>query len=291
MLSVVTYLWNDPLMEGSKGVHRGVVPNPHAAVRADLLPSYRQLRRGVVSKYPKQQPLYAHVGALPARNFTHEHAITLATAIRRQLTVPHRFICVTDSLPGDMTPQGVEWVEMPAAWRALGNLRSPEGSRFPSCYRRLGGFSAEARALLGERTLVMDVDLVPVRNMDHLVARTEDFVGWRPFRDWGKKLRFGGGLYLHTPGTRTDVFTRFKGASAINAAKQAGYRGSDQAWISYMLAEKEPYYARNSGIYSIRDLGADHALPRDACLVQFNGHQKPWSYRGPATWVAEHWHR
>jgi hypothetical protein len=50
-----------------------------------------------------------------------------------------------------------------------------------------------------------------------------------------------------------------------------------------------PVWGRDSGLYSIRDLGADHALPKDARLVQFNGPDKMWSYRGRGTWVAQHW--
>jgi hypothetical protein len=59
--------------------------------------------------------------------------------------------------------------------------------------------------------------------------------------------------------------------------------------LSYKLAEKVPIYGRDSGLYSIRDLGGDHELPKDARLVQFNGPDKPWSYRGRAGWVAHHW--
>ena len=117
-----------------------------------------------------------------------------------------------------------------------------------------------------------------------LFARTEDFVGWRPLRTWGKTLRFGGGIYLLTPGTRTAVWSTFRGPPSIAEARAAGFRGSDQAWLSYKLAAREPYYGREAGIYSIRDLNNGRSpLPADARMVHFNGHVKPWT--SPLPWV------
>ena len=170
----------------------------------------------------------------------------------------------------------------------IGALRSPEGGKFPSCYRRLYNFSDGAKAF-GERLLCIDVDTVPCGNWAPLFESKEDFVGWRPLRTWGKQLRFGGGLYLLTAGSRTDVWTDFHGAPSIAAARSAGFRGSDQAWISYKLARHEPYFGRHAGIYSIRDLSNGRLpLPKDARMVHWNGHQKAWTSSLP--WVLEHWY-
>jgi hypothetical protein len=292
VISVVSYLWNDPNLAAPSNRGGRGPDNPNAGVRPDLMPSYRDFRRGRVSKLQERHiRTMKHTlprGVLTARSFKHAHVEQQAALFAQHLTVPHRYICVTDELPAKPT-KGIEWVLMPEEWKKLGDLRSPEGLRFPSCYRRLGGFSEEARRLLGERVLLTDIDAVPVRNLDNLVRRDEDFVGWRPFRDWGTRLRFGGGSYLMATGTRTKVYTDFKGAASVQEARAAGFRGSDQAWISYKLADKEPYFDRNCGIYSIRDLGNTHELPKDARIVHFNGNDKPWSYRGPAMWVAERW--
>jgi len=205
--------------------------------------------------------------------------------------VTHRFVCISDDIPS--YEDGVHYIATPQAALSLGNLRSPEGARFPSCYRRLWTFSHEASTLLNDRALVLDIDAIPVRDLTPIVQRTEDFVGWRPYRDWGKQKRIGGGIYLMTPGAHPDVWSEFVSnpQRAIQAARISGFRGSDQAWLSYKLAHKVPVYGRDAGIYSIRDFGTDHQLPADARLVQMNGPagMKPWSYRGPATWVAEHW--
>ena len=205
--------------------------------------------------------------------------------VARHLSQPHRFICVADSAAG--FDPAVEVLITPPEAREIGKHRSPEGQRFPSCYRRLWTFSAAARAL-GERVLMIDIDLVVTRDLMPIFSMQEDFVGWRPFRDWGRQFRFGGGIYLLTTGTRTHVWDDFAGEKSIRAARAAGYRGSDQAWLSYCLGKRnEAHWNRESGIYSIRDMsGAEHRLPADARIVQFNGKTKPWQSSLP--WVVEH---
>jgi hypothetical protein len=219
------------------------------------------------------------------RNYQPAHVNVLASTMRRHLGA-HRFVCISDEYGFS---SDVEVLPMPDAALALGELLTPEGGRFPSCYRRLWMFSDEARCL-GERVLLVDIDLVVVRSIQHLVDRDEPFVGWRPIANWGpaQQKRIGGGLYLMTPGAHREVFDDFAGEVSIAAARDAGFRGSDQAWISYKLAARVPVYPMNSGIYSIRDLAnGKKPLPTDACLVQFNGDAKPW--HSNLSWVRNHW--
>jgi hypothetical protein len=219
------------------------------------------------------------------RPYAPQHVNTLRKAIARHTSIPHRFVCVADSAAG--FDKEVEVFITPLEAKKIGELRSPEGGRFPSCYRRLWNFSPEAKAL-GDVLFCVDIDTVAVRDWAPLLDRKEDFVGWRPYRDWGRKLRFGGGSYLIKAGSRPQVWADFRGQSSINEARRAGFRGSDQAWLSYKLGGKEPYYAKEDGIYSIRDMkGTEHRLPRDARMVHFNGPTKPWS--SPLLWVKEHW--
>ena len=221
------------------------------------------------------------------RPYLPEHVNTLRRAVARHLSLPHRFICVADSAEG--FDADVEVFKTPAEARAVGKLRTPEGGRFPSCYRRLWNFSEGAKAL-GDRLLCIDIDLVPTADWAPLFDRPEDFVGWRPYRDWGHRLRFGGGIYLLKAGARTRIWSEFTGADSMNQARRAGFRGSDQAWLSYKLGHREPYYGRDAGIYSIRDMkGAEHKLPADARLVQFNGPSKCWDKKWDGTWVRQHW--
>jgi hypothetical protein len=227
-------------------------------------------------------------GSTRSKSFAPAHVNALRKMIARNLPEPHRFVCIADSSEG-FDPE-VEVMPTPEAAKRLGELKSPEGGRFPSCYRRLWMFSDEAR-VLGERVLLIDIDLVVVADITPIFEPTDEFVGWRPFRDWGNQCRFGGGIYLLTPGTRTNVWNDFTGPKSIAEARAAGFRGSDQAWISYKLSQSNPYWDRESGIFSIRDFRTEqHNLPADARLVQMNGPIKPWMAEAQRIpWIRQHW--
>lgn len=217
------------------------------------------------------------------REYVPEHVNVLAAMFRRHLTLPHRFVCITDLKAG--FEKGVEVMPIPASAQKLAAFRTPEGARFPSCYRRLWMFSDEAKCL-GKRVLMTDLDVLLTRNVDHLFAPRAKFVGWQPKASWGGRERIGGGLYLLTPGAHPEVYEDFQGMASIVQARAAGYRGSDQAWMSYMLFGKVKLWPESAGIYSIRDM-KDGQLPDDACLIQFNGTGKPW--HGKPYWTREHW--
>lgn len=291
MLDVLVWMWHDPQLQGSRGTRNtGVIIVPE--VRFDMQVSGRRARKMLAAgKMPPDTPRPALPRGAPSppRFFKPEHVNRLQELFALHLSTPHRFVCISDDTEG-FSPN-VTVIQTPCAAAAIGHVRSPEGNRFPSCYRRLWAQSDEAAEILSERCLALDIDAIPVADLSPIVERDEPFVGWRPFRDWGRKLRIGGGLYLFTPGAHTRVWTDFtkNPNAAIAEASAAGFRGSDQAWLSHKLAHKVPIYGRSSGLYSIRDLGADHVLPKDARLVQFNGPDKPWAYRGRAGWVAQHW--
>lgn len=285
MLDVLTFCWFDPLLEGPRQrrhVH-GV------QIRPDLLMSRRRARKTGVAYAVPPRATPALTTSTEPRAFKPEHVNRLAQLFKKHLPVEHRFVCVADDPKGFSAD--VHVIETPLKAREMAGWRSPEGNRFPACYRRLWAQSADAAKVLSERCLLIDADLIPVRDLSPIVLRDEPFVGWRPFRDWGRKMRIGGGIYLFSPGANAQVWDAFvqHPRAVITEARNAGFRGSDQAILSYYLADKVPVYGRDSGIYSIRDLDTAHNLPKDARLVQFNGPIKPWEYRGPASWVAAHW--
>lgn len=289
MIDILTWMWHDPLLQGSRSAR---VTGP-AQVRPDLVQlqarrARKALRAGLPIPPSPHIETVTPTGAEP-RSFKPEHVARLAQLVRQHLPMPHRFVCICDEVPTESN--GVTWMRTPESAKKAGQMRSPEGNRFPSCYRRLWAQSEEAALVLSDWVLLIDIDLVPVDDWTPLIRPDDDFVGWRPYRDWGRKLRIGGGIYGFKPGANTHVWTDFmrNPHAAVAEARNAGFRGSDQAWLSHKLAHKVPIYGRDTGIYSIRDLGTDHTLPPDARLVQFNGPQKPWSYRGPASWVAKHW--
>lgn len=213
---------------------------------------------------------------------------TLRSMFERHLNVPHKLFCITDDTDG--FDSRIELLKTPESAQRLAHMKSPEGGAMPSCYRRLWLFSDEAKCL-GDRILLTDVDAVITGNITHLVQRDESFVGWRPRSRWGNHDRVAGGLYLMTPGCHPEVWYEFCSAG-IEAARSAGYRGSDQAWLSYMLGKKAALWTDLDGIYALSDMSRGRAqLPKDAKMVQFAGLPKPWECIGrPGMhWVAEHY--
>jgi len=229
----------------------------------------------------------------PQRPFLPEYVNTLQKAFARFLPEKHRFVCVADTSKG--LSKDVEFIELSSAAKKLAVLKSPEGIRFPSCYRRLWTFSEEFGNLFepDEWIMTTDVDAVPVADLTPLFQYEGDFIGWRPARDWGRLRRFGGGSYLIKPNKRLAVYDDFKGEQSIREARTAGYRGSDQAWISYKLAATGTIWPQKCGIYSVRDMGPGLNLLPGSRLIHFNGNLKPWQYAqrnvGPGNWVGRFW--
>lgn len=219
------------------------------------------------------------------RAYKPEHVRVLARMTARHLA-GHRFVCVTN-MHGEFGP-GVDVMPIPESARALCSLKTLEKPNFPSCYRRLWMFSDEAQSI-AERVLLFDIDLIVTKSLEPIVDRAEDFVGWRPRASWNGRDRLGGGMYLLRTGTRLKVWEDFDATTSPAIARAAGFRGSDQAWISYCLWGKEAMWSDNEGLYSIRDIKRGvRAMPSDAKVVQFNGNCKPWDAAAPK-WAKEAW--
>lgn len=225
------------------------------------------------------------------RGYLPEHVNTLARMVRRHLDAPHRFVCITDETDG--FDGAVEVVPLPEAARAAATLRTPEGPKFPSSYRRLWSFSREAVSL-GPRVLLLDIDCVVTADITPLVERTDDFVGYRPSHAWGKDIRrLMGGTWMLRTGTKSHVWDEFIAdpEGQIRACRAAGHRGSDQAILSWKLYADDVLWPQACGIYSSQDMlkPSRHAtLPHGARIVHFNGLTKPWTSRH-IPWVREHY--
>jgi len=205
--------------------------------------------------------------------------------VARHYPTPHRFVCVTDD------PVGLEDIETIPIWSDGISIRPPEGRNWPSCYVRLRAFAAEARTWFGDRYVSLDLDTVITGDLTPLFDRDEDFVIWNE-TDWPETQFYNASLWLHTPGTREQVWTTFDPARSPREAYRAGCRGGDQAWISYVLGPGQPVFTPADGVLSYRrhiEL-TDGRLPPHARVINFHGVVDPWS---PAAqqldWVREHY--
>jgi hypothetical protein len=242
------------------------------------------------------------------REFLPAYVNVLERMVAHHLPEPHRFICLTAGTTQGFS-EDVEVLALPRAAQPLLSIPSPEGPRFPSSYPRLWTFSDTAASVLGERVLLLDVDCLVAGRMSPLFVPPFDFVGWRSRPPQVGPRRFGGGTWLLRTGTRSFVWDEFvrNPAACIQRARDAGYRGSDQAWISYCLSEREYAWPEPSGIYCVQDYRTRPAprprhrrrgavlppaqrtlvAPPDAVILHMNGHDKPWTSADPL--VMTHW--
>lgn len=215
------------------------------------------------------------------RTYLPEHVNFWAKSVKEHFSLPHRRICVCDEQLKGFSDD-VEIVALPKSAEWVKTVFAPKHPRLPSSYRRLWAFSKEAKCL-GDRILLLDIDCLIVRDLAPLFNYKEDFVGWRPASEDITKVksatgvkRIAGGTWLLRTGTHTHIWENFS-AKGVREASKAGWRGSDQAWLSYNLAATCKVFNDDCGIYHSQD-GAKkwNELPNDARIIHFNGAVKPW---------------
>lgn len=185
--------------------------------------------------------------------FTSEDVNRLYARMKKHYPEMQRFICITDDAKG--LDNDIEAVPIAATFA---HLRNPSWRRGPGCHRKLISFSPGFEKVAGPRFAVLDIDLKPVDALGPVFNRPEDFVGWRSGRENGKRQeQFGGALLMMNAGARRRVWDWFSKdpEKAIAEALAAGYHGSDQAIISYVLdKDGEAYWTEADGVYYYRKL-------------------------------------
>ena len=208
--------------------------------------------------------------------YSADYVNRLRSMLERHLTIPHRLVCVTDD-PIGIDPR-VEIVRMPSWVLSL-----------PRYYRKLYAFHSDGAELFGPRVLMIDLDVVIVGDMGPVVERSEPFIAWSTPPN--AKARFNTSLVLMDTGKYPEVWDLFDPATSPGELRQAGYEDGDQDWVSWVLLNEGPTWARqDEGIepyYQIR-FGP---LPSNASVVFFNGRRSPAmkEVQQLTPWVAEHW--
>ena len=217
--------------------------------------------------------------------FTAQTVNVLARMVARNYKQPHRFNCITDD------PKGIDkTIRVIPLWKDHSSLSSLHGRHQPSCYRRLKLFSAEAKELIGERIVALDLDVVITGDLVPLWDRPEDFV---IMKSPSGPAFYNGSMFMVKAGTRTQLWDDFHPNKSPLRAKQAGQFGSDQAWIGYKLGNNEATWDTSDGVYSYRIHIApkpQQLLPPNAKVVVFHGADDPWEPKAQSLkWVRDNW--
>lgn len=200
------------------------------------------------------------------------HVNALYEMVEKNLTLPHRFSCITDDAAG-IRPE----IRIIPLWHDFEDLKNPGKKLGPSCYRRLKAFSAEAKEIIGERIFSLDLDTVIVGNIDEVVNRSEDFVC---YGGTAKNTAYNGGMFLLRAGSRAQVWTSFDPITSPKITRAKQITGSDQGWISYVLKGLDPIWTEADGVYSFQKHFAKTGrteLPENAKIINFNGNVDPWT--------------
>lgn len=196
--------------------------------------------------------------------FDHDHVRILRNMVARNLTVPHRFVCVTDDEIEDIETIKLDWA------------KNIPGTVFIRLMQHRPDYK---RLIKADRVLSLDIDMVITGNIDHIVSRTEDIVLWHN-PNFGKPGRafYQSSVQLFTPGARPELWTDF---DPKETPKWVNWRfgGKEQAWISERLPWNEAYFDHRDGIYGAGRLqgnGVYTELPDNACIVSVPGARAPW---------------
>jgi hypothetical protein len=225
------------------------------------------------------------------RVYTHEHVNVMCTMLRRHLTnTPHRIVCVTDR------DSGINECETAPLWRDADDLPNATGRHLPSCYRRLKLYDRETQKDIGidrgDRIMGIDLDALITGDLREVVQTEGTFVGWHLKRA-DQKYVFNGSLQMFTAGDLQEIWSEFDPAKSPKAAFAAGFRGSDQSWISWKLDGRKDcvgllYPTVSSYPLQNRIMGE---LKHATKIVFFHGSQKPWDTqaRFDSRWIDRYW--
>jgi hypothetical protein len=227
------------------------------------------------------------------RAYDPDHVNIMCAMLRRNLHgMPHRILCVTDR------PAGIFECETHHLWTDHWELANASGPHLPSCYRRLKLYDRATQEDMGiekgDRILSLDLDALICADIRALMLTQGEYVGWE-LRGQTKARVFNGSFQMFTARTLQDIWSEFNDdpRKAITAAGQAGFKGSDQAWLSYKLINRETSVGLkwpDVSSYPLQNR-VQGILRRDNRIIFFHGNTKPWddAARQATPWIDRYW--
>jgi hypothetical protein len=198
--------------------------------------------------------------------------------IARNVTIPHRRICVTHR------PDLIDFMET----APIDCAKHVPGT----CLVKLMVHRPDISPILGERICLMDVDCVVTGNLDPLLQREEPAVWWRNpnYVEGGKRGFIQGSIQLFTAGARSFLWSDFD-PKVTPTWLNRRFGGAEQCWISERLNTSYPdagwewseaHWTEADGVYGAGRLfngrmgeGVSTELPANARIVFTPGDRAP----------------
>jgi hypothetical protein len=221
------------------------------------------------------------------------HVRLLKDAVKKHLTVPYEFICVTDRPHSFDADKDIRPVVMDRTTHVPGKEWAKWMTFHPNGPELFGG----------DRFLQLDLDAIICGNIDSIVQRSEPLVVWRnPARvpwdnpkRWSSRALYNGSIILHTLGTAPDLWRCF----VDNKDNILRHMRDTQALMSAVMDTDAPHWDGKDGIYRLAredtpgsGITGDQGLPADARIVFFPGSEhKPWlsKVRSVFPWITDYW--
>lgn len=166
--------------------------------------------------------------------------------VQRNLQAPFRFVCLTDD------PSAV----------ACATVALPPGLN--GWWNKLAVFQHAAKVTIGDRILMLDLDVVITGSLDPLLETEADLV---LTLDWWRPEFYNGACFLLRAGAFPEVWDQF------SPATPAAYYG-DQEWMTACIPRERVRFWPSDWIASYKTHG-QLGVPSGSRVVCFHGEPKP----------------
>ena len=208
-----------------------------------------------------------------------EYVKRLYAGVRRHLSLPHRFLVVTDT-PGRFLGTGI--ISTP--------IWDPQLTKVKGCTVRLRMFDPAwqitADALPGSKIVSLDIDLIVTGQLDPLFQREETFTILQGVNS-ANPCPFNGSIFMFKAGTHSDVWYDY----SVEANKLVPYYEfpDDQGWLHYKCPVAGAW-GSSDGVYAFQKRGwtTGDDLPANARIVAFPGSRDPGKV-AHLDWVRNNW--
>lgn len=192
--------------------------------------------------------------------FHRDYVKILAAGVRRNIRIPHRFICFTDD-PRGCGP-GVELRFLPdnlIGW-------------WPKIWLHKPGHFKD-----GDRILFLDLDTIVCGDITKIASYRGPFA---ILRDFYRPDGYGSGLMAWPANKTAPVWDLYQSSG------RPELEGGDQAWMEMMVPNADRWQDLFPGQILSYKVHCREGLPEDARIVCFHGFPRPHQAEG---WVKDRW--